>query len=30
MFDRGLTTDGSASEEMQKQIINDNKHNGYF
>ena len=30
MFDRGLTTGGSASEEMQKQIIKDNKHNGYF
>ena len=30
MFDRGLTTGGSASEEMQRQIIKDNKHNGCF
>ena len=30
MFDRGLTTGGNASEEMQKQIVKDNKHFGYF
>ena len=30
VFDRGLTTGGSASKKMQKKIINDNKRNGYF
>ena len=30
VFDRGLTTGGSTSEEMKKQIIKDNKHIGYF
>ena len=30
VFDRGLKTVGSTSEEMQMQIIKDNKHNGYF
>ena len=30
MFNRGLTTGGSASEEMQRLITKDNKDNGYF